>query len=296
MSAPRGSGGRAGGEGRPASAPPGDGGSAAALGVGRPSTDGGAPPDDGFPSGLRHAGRSGIPLPGGDRPTHLVDGTRDVPGADRTEAAAARASRSSRAPRSTGVFGMFGVSRGPGVSGVSRVPGVSAVFGASRVPAPRAAAADGTGRQRGEEPGRWTRPVASYRLSAGYGGSGSHWAHRHTGQDFAVPVGTPVRAVGRGEVVSVECRGPFGMSVVLRHPDGAHTQYAHLSTVLVAPGDRVRAGEWVALSGDTGNSTGPHLHFEVRRTPAFGTAVDPVPWLRRHGVRLRSSVPDGFGR
>ncbi len=141
---------------------------------------------------------------------------------------------------------------------------------------------------RGPEVSRagWTRPLLTYELTAGFGGTGAHWAGGHTGQDFAVPTGTPVRSVGAGTVVSIGCGGPFGISVVVRHAGGWYSQYAHLSVPLVAPGRPVRAGEWIGLSGTTGNSTGPHLHFEVRRTAEFGTAVDPVEWLRTRGVQL----------
>ncbi|MEV0602347.1 M23 family metallopeptidase [Streptomyces sp. NPDC050315] len=132
----------------------------------------------------------------------------------------------------------------------------------------------------------WTRPVTGYALSASYGGAGAHWAHRHTGQDFAVPVGTPVRSAGRGRVTAVECGGPYGISVVVRHGGRTYTQYAHLSAVLVRPGQRVRAGQPIALSGNTGNSTGPHLHFEVRRGPGADAAVEPLHWLRGRGVRV----------
>ena len=130
----------------------------------------------------------------------------------------------------------------------------------------------------------WVLPVDHYWLSAGYDSEGAHWAHRHTGQDFAVPLGTPVRAVGAGRVVRVACGGPFGIQVVLRHPDGSYTQYAHLSALAVAPGEEVITGQWIAQSGSTGNSTGPHLHFEVRRTPESGSAVDPLPWLEERGL------------
>ncbi|MEU7254628.1 M23 family metallopeptidase [Streptomyces rimosus] len=134
--------------------------------------------------------------------------------------------------------------------------------------------------------GRWTRPVERYQLSAGFGGAGSRWAHRHTGQDFAVPVGTPVRSVGRGRVLSLTCGDSFGISMVVQHGAGTFTQYAHLSAVVVGAGQQVRAGQQIALSGSTGNSTGPHVHFEVRRTPQVGSGVDPVPWLRGRGVRV----------
>ncbi|MFI1969888.1 M23 family metallopeptidase [Streptomyces cinnamoneus] len=132
----------------------------------------------------------------------------------------------------------------------------------------------------------WTRPLVSYELTAGFGGSGVHWSGGHTGQDFAAPTGSPVRAVGAGTVISTGCGGPFGISVVVRHAGGWYSHYAHLAAPLAVPGHKVRAGEWIGLSGTTGNSTGPHLHFEIRTTPEFGSAVEPVGWLRKRGVRL----------
>lgn len=132
----------------------------------------------------------------------------------------------------------------------------------------------------------WGTPVESYELSAEFGSGGLRWAHRHTGQDFAVPIGTPVRAVGDGRVVKVACGGAFGMEVVVGHAGGYYTQYAHLASVAVDQGERVDAGRWIGQSGTTGNSTGPHLHFEVRVTPEMGSAVDPVPWLTERGVSV----------
>ncbi|MBB4894116.1 murein DD-endopeptidase MepM/ murein hydrolase activator NlpD [Streptomyces olivoverticillatus] len=132
----------------------------------------------------------------------------------------------------------------------------------------------------------WTRPVLDYELTAGFGGHGSHWSGGHSGQDFAVPAGTPVRAVGDGTVVTAGCGGAFGISMVIRHDDGWYSQYAHLAAPFAEPGHRVHAGEWIGLSGTTGNSTGPHLHFEIRTTPEFGSAVEPVEWLRNRGVHL----------
>jgi murein DD-endopeptidase MepM/ murein hydrolase activator NlpD len=132
----------------------------------------------------------------------------------------------------------------------------------------------------------WVAPVKKYTLSAGFGSGGLRWANRHTGQDFAVPIGTPVRSVGAGRVVKVACGGPFGIEVVVEHPGGYYTQYAHLAAVTVDQGERVNAGQWIGQSGTSGNSTGPHLHFEVRVTPEMGSAVDPVPWLAARGVKL----------
>lgn len=132
----------------------------------------------------------------------------------------------------------------------------------------------------------WVAPVEGYVLSAGFGGSGARWASRHTGQDFAVPIGTPVRAVGEGRVVRVSCGGAFGIQFVVRHHDGYYTQYAHLAAVALNPGERVAPGQWIGQAGTTGNSTGPHLHFEVRITPELGSGIDPMPWLLKHGVKL----------
>ncbi|WP_246574364.1 peptidoglycan DD-metalloendopeptidase family protein [Streptomyces genisteinicus] len=132
----------------------------------------------------------------------------------------------------------------------------------------------------------WVAPVEHYALSAGFASTGDRWARGHTGQDFAVDIGTPVRSVGPGVVESVACGGAFGIEIVVRHDNGYWTQYAHLAGVGVDQGERVRAGQWIGQAGTTGNSTGPHLHFEVRLTPDLGSGVDPAAWLREHGVRL----------
>ncbi|MGW5633373.1 M23 family metallopeptidase [Streptomyces sp. NPDC003832] len=132
----------------------------------------------------------------------------------------------------------------------------------------------------------WVAPVETYELSASYGSGGARWARRHTGQDFAVPIGTPVRAVGAGRVARVSCGGPFGVEVVVEHAGGYYTQYAHLAAVAVDQGERVGTGQWIGQSGTSGNSTGPHLHFEVRVTPESGSAVDPEAWLAAREVNL----------
>ncbi|NLU67054.1 peptidoglycan DD-metalloendopeptidase family protein [Streptomyces sp. HNM0574] len=138
----------------------------------------------------------------------------------------------------------------------------------------------------GEDGGAWVKPVKKYTLSSGFASAGARWSSRHTGQDFAVPVGTPVRAAGGGTVQETNRGDAFGNSVVLRHPNGYYTQYAHLSSIAVAQGQTVKPGQRIGLSGNTGNSTGPHLHFEVRVTPQMGSAVNPLPWLREHGVTI----------
>lgn len=130
----------------------------------------------------------------------------------------------------------------------------------------------------------WVLPVEGYVLSTSFGSTGARWSNGHTGQDFAVPSGTPVRSVGDGQVVRVACGGAFGTEIVVGHPNGYYSQYAHLASVAVDRGERVRTGQWIGRAGSTGNSTGPHLHFEMRLTPHHGSGVDPARWLRAHGA------------
>ncbi|MFF8384076.1 M23 family metallopeptidase [Streptomyces kanasensis] len=175
---------------------------------------------------------------------------------------------------------------GPAARDRSAAPGGP---GGVEPPGPVAAGTEGDGRTEGGG-GTWVAPVSeadNYTLSAPFAGRGRYWAHRHTGQDFAVDIGTPVRAIGAGRVHSVACGGAFGIEVVVRHADGWYSQYAHLASAAVVPGRAVTAGQRIGLAGTTGNSTGPHLHFEVRLTPHLGSGVDPVRWLREHGVTLR---------
>ncbi|MGI5252477.1 transglycosylase family protein [Actinacidiphila glaucinigra] len=124
-------------------------------------------------------------------------------------------------------------------------------------------------------------------LGTPYHRSGSHWASGyHTGQDFTVATGTSVKAVAEGTVVEAGWGGAYGYQVVIRHDDGMYTQYGHLSSLTVRAGQSVAAGRQIGRSGSTGNTTGPHLHFEVRTGEGYGSDVDPVAYLRRHGVRL----------
>ncbi|MFF8603245.1 M23 family metallopeptidase [Streptomyces sp. NPDC015232] len=137
----------------------------------------------------------------------------------------------------------------------------------------------------------WVKPVSSYTLSATFNQGGAMWAHKHSGQDFAVPVGTPVKAAGAGTVVKAGPYGggdgpAYGNAIVVKHGNGTYSQYAHLSKIKVRIGQKVAAGQQIALSGNTGNSSGPHLHFEIRTTPNYGSAVNPAAFLRSHGVSI----------
>ncbi|MEV5988437.1 M23 family metallopeptidase [Streptomyces sp. NPDC052051] len=137
----------------------------------------------------------------------------------------------------------------------------------------------------------WVAPVKQYALSAGYAQAGGMWKSTHSGQDFAVPSGTDVVAASSGTVVKAGGNGAgdgpaYGNAVVIKHAGGTYSQYAHLSRVDVQIGQSVGAGQHIAKSGNTGNSSGPHLHFEIRTTPNYGSAVNPIEFLRAKGVAL----------
>ncbi|MEU0919236.1 transglycosylase family protein [Streptomyces cyaneofuscatus] len=128
-------------------------------------------------------------------------------------------------------------------------------------------------------------PVAASTGTA-YRQAGSWSSGYHTGVDFPVPTGTSVKAVAPGRVVSSGWAGAYGYEVVIRHEDGRYSQYAHLSALHVREGQSVSGGQRIARSGSTGNSTGPHLHFEVRLGPGYGSDIDPLAYLRAGGVSV----------
>ncbi|MFD5871199.1 transglycosylase family protein [Streptomyces sp. NPDC060322] len=130
-----------------------------------------------------------------------------------------------------------------------------------------------------------TAPVSA-RTGTPYHQAGSWSSGYHTGVDFPVPTGTSVKAVASGKVVSAGWAGAYGYEVVIRHGDGRYSQYAHLSSLHVREGQQVGSGQRIARSGSTGNSTGPHLHFEIRTGPGYGSDVDPLAYLRAGGVSL----------
>ncbi|MFE4592109.1 M23 family metallopeptidase [Streptomyces laurentii] len=127
---------------------------------------------------------------------------------------------------------------------------------------------------------KFALPVKLHQLSARYGQAGVNWMSRHTGIDFPVFTGTPVMAVTDG-TVRTQLNSAYGNMVILTAPDGTETWYCHLSSAKIRSG-KVQAGDVIAYSGDSGNSTGPHLHLEVR--PGGGAPIDPLPWLLRHGL------------
>ncbi|WP_329378959.1 LysM peptidoglycan-binding domain-containing M23 family metallopeptidase [Streptomyces sp. NBC_01716] len=133
----------------------------------------------------------------------------------------------------------------------------------------------------------YTAPVDGATTTTPYRAAGGSWASGyHTGVDFAAASGTTVKSVGPGTVVSAGWAGSYGNEVVIKHDDGQYSQYGHLSSLSVSAGQRVAGGDQIGLSGSTGNSTGPHLHFEIRTGPSYGSDVDPLAYLREHGVSI----------
>lgn len=123
-------------------------------------------------------------------------------------------------------------------------------------------------------PPTYIKPLAGGVLTSGYG---SRWGTIHKGVDWGVPVGTSVMASSGGTVIRSGWFSTYGICVDIRHPDGNITRYAHLSKTLVSVGQKVSQGEQIARSGNTGYSTGPHLHLEII---VNGTAVNPMNYLQ----------------
>ena len=103
----------------------------------------------------------------------------------------------------------------------------------------------------------------------------------HPGIDIAVPIGTPIRAAGGGTVTAAGYDADYGLFVLLRHPSGYETMYGHTSRLLTAEGDEVQAGQVIGLSGNSGRSTAPHLHFEIRHD---GKSIDPLGLVKEGGT------------
>ncbi len=115
-------------------------------------------------------------------------------------------------------------------------------------------------------------------------GFGARWGVMHYGIDIANAIGTPIYAFTDGVVEDAGPASGFGLWVVLRHPDGTHSVYGHVNRMFVKVGEPVRAGEKIAEIGNRGESTGPHLHFEVWAPD--GAKINPLPWLASHGIRV----------
>ncbi|MEV7791343.1 M23 family metallopeptidase [Streptomyces sp. NPDC087512] len=133
----------------------------------------------------------------------------------------------------------------------------------------------------------YVSPITGSYVSTSYQAGSSLWSSgSHTGVDFHAATGTTVHAVGVGTVVEAGWGGAYGNQVVIKMHDGTYTQYGHLSSIGVSVGQSVVAGQQIGISGDSGNVTGAHLHFEARTSPEYGSDMDPVAYLRSHGVNI----------
>ena len=116
---------------------------------------------------------------------------------------------------------------------------------------------------------------------------GARWGVSHLGVDIAAPIGTPIYAATGGVVQRAGAATGFGLAVYIRGSDGAVTVYGHVNRYFVQAGETVRAGEQIGEVGNRGQSTGPHLHFEVHPGGGmYSGAVDPVPWMRARGISI----------
>ncbi|MEK8169142.1 LysM peptidoglycan-binding domain-containing M23 family metallopeptidase [Streptomyces sp. M19] len=134
--------------------------------------------------------------------------------------------------------------------------------------------------------GGYIRPVSGVGPSTPYRSSGSSWSSgHHTGVDFPVTIGTSVKAVHGGKVVAAGWGGPTATRSSSGTPT-AGTASTRTSQLSVRAGQSVNTGQQVGRSGSTGNATGPHLHFEIRTGPEYGSDIDPLAYLRAHGVSI----------
>lgn len=130
----------------------------------------------------------------------------------------------------------------------------------------------------------WVLPIQAggYHLTGRFGDVSGLWRTIHTGLDFACPTGTPIHAIANGTITFVGWDGSYGNKTVETLADGTEIWYAHQSAFGTQVGATVRQGETIGFVGSTGNTTGPHVHIEVR--PGGGDPVDPDPAFKEHGV------------
>ncbi len=115
---------------------------------------------------------------------------------------------------------------------------------------------------------------------------GPRWGTMHQGVDIAAPIGTPIHVPEDGVVLQAGAASGFGQAVYVQHGDGQITLYGHVNQFYVSAGQVVKAGDHIADIGNKGQSTGPHLHFEVHQGGLYASRVNPMPWLRSHGIAL----------
>lgn len=184
--------------------------------------------------------------------------------------------RPSRASSREALAAAAGQEVGPASSAQARESGAAAAA------AELAAISENVARKLAKD--AWQLPLARgvYRLTATFGECSGLWARCHTGLDFAAPSGTPISSVAGGVVSAAGWAGAYGNRTVVTLEDGTELWYCHQLDIGVRAGDDVVAGQVIGRVGSSGNSTGPHLHLEVR--PGGGDPVDPAEALAFRGV------------
>jgi murein DD-endopeptidase MepM/ murein hydrolase activator NlpD len=136
---------------------------------------------------------------------------------------------------------------------------------------------------------KWLLPLpkGTFRVSSCFE---PRWGTFHYGVDMAAPGGTPFHAAGDGTVIEAGPMGGYGNVIMIEHADGTITVYGHEEKILVVKGEKVKAGQLIGLVGNLGQSTGYHLHFEIRTGSEQGDKQDPIDWLAERGLNL-----DGCG-
>ncbi len=160
----------------------------------------------------------------------------------------------------------------PAAPGAAAEPPPAASRGASAPQAARALAAPTA-----------TAALANGRVSSCYG---SRWGTLHAGVDIAAPIGTPIHVPEGGVVLQAGPASGFGLAVAIQHSDKTITLYGHVNQFFVTPGQVVTAGQRIAEVGNRGQSTGPHLHFEVHTGGLYANRINPTPWLAARGISL----------
>lgn len=129
--------------------------------------------------------------------------------------------------------------------------------------------------------GGWVSPLDNAVFTSPYG---SRWGRLHAGQDYAAAVGTPLKAMNTGTVKYAGTMDGYGNVVDITYADGTMSRYGHMDSIGVTVGQQVSSGQVVGTTGNTGRSTGPHLHVEIH--PGGGGAIDPAPWLAARGLGM----------
>jgi murein DD-endopeptidase MepM/ murein hydrolase activator NlpD len=163
------------------------------------------------------------------------------------------------------------------------ITGAEAQARLQEVAASRAARAEAEAAAREAARPKFVMPINGARMTSCFC---SRWGTFHWGIDLAAPMRTPEYAAGDGVVLRAGAASGFGLAVYILHENGDVTVYGHMDSILVEPGQFVEAGETIALLGNRGQSTGPHLHFEVHQGGEEGKRIDPAAWLEERGVSL----------